>query len=64
MAKSTFAHLSNDTEGARWLRGSLRSGASLLAVGSLLTSAAAYAQDDPATAETEVGGEAAESPPT
>ena len=55
MAKSAFSHRSNDIEGAKWLRRSLRSGASLLVVGSLLASATAYAQDDPAEDETEEG---------
>ncbi len=55
MAKSAFAHRSTETEGAKWLRKSLRGGASLLAVGSLLASTAAYAQDEPA--ETGAEGE-------
>jgi TonB-dependent receptor len=55
VAKSAFAHLSHDREGTRWLRATLRGGASLFAVGSLLASTAAYAQDDQA-------GEAAEPP--
>ena len=58
MAKPAFAQLSIETEGARWLRGSLRTGASLLAVGTLLASVAAHAQDDPATTETEAEAEA------
>ena len=51
MAKSTFAQISPELEGTRWLRGTLRGGASLFAVGSLLASAAAFAQDNPATSE-------------
>jgi iron complex outermembrane receptor protein len=51
VAEPTFAHHSNDFEGAKWLRGSLKCGASLLAVGSLLASVPAYAQDDPAADE-------------
>ncbi len=55
MAKSAFSNHSTDTEGAKWLRRSLRSGASLLVVGSLLASATAFAQDDPAADESEEG---------
>ena len=51
MAKSAFAHHSNETDGTKWLRGSLRSGASLLAVGTLLASVAAHAQDEPAATD-------------
>ncbi|MGV3555631.1 MAG: TonB-dependent receptor [Croceibacterium sp.] len=42
-----------DHEGTRWLRGALRGGASLFAVGTLLATNAAYAQDSDTTAETE-----------
>jgi len=51
VAKSTFGQLSHDHRGTDWLRGTLRGGASLFAVGSLLASAAAFAQDNPATDE-------------
>ncbi|WP_305098379.1 TonB-dependent receptor [Croceibacterium aestuarii] len=61
MAQPTFARVSLDSDGSRWLRNTLRGGASLLAVSCLLASGAAYAQDDPTTTETEVGGD--EAPP-
>ncbi|MBO9624391.1 MAG: TonB-dependent receptor [Sphingomonas sp.] len=51
MIKSAFADVSVYARGARWLRGSLKSGASILAVGSLLAAAAAHAQDEPAPTE-------------
>jgi TonB-dependent receptor len=53
VAKPAFANFSNGTEDAKWLRGSLKSGASLLAVGCLLATAPAYAQDPAPEAETE-----------
>lgn len=53
MAKTTFADLSKESEGAKWLRGTLRGGASLIAVGCLLASGAAYAQDDEAEEATD-----------
>ena len=53
MAKTTFADLSNESEGAKWLRGTLRGGASLIAVGCLLASGVAYAQDDEAEEATD-----------
>lgn len=56
MAKTAFAHFSGDIDGAKWLRGSLKSGASLIAVGCLLASGAAYAQDAPAEGTVEEEG--------
>ncbi|WP_328598223.1 TonB-dependent receptor [Croceibacterium salegens] len=53
MAKSTFAQISSDSDGNRWVRNALRGGASLLAVSCLLASGAAYAQDDSSNTDTE-----------
>ena len=53
MAKPTLANsYLTDADESRWLRGSLRSGASMLALGCLLASGVAHAQDESA-AETE-----------
>jgi iron complex outermembrane receptor protein len=53
VAKTTFANLSKESEGAKWLRGTLKGGASLIAVGCLLASGTAYAQDDEAEEATD-----------
>jgi iron complex outermembrane receptor protein len=53
VAKTTFANLSKESEGAKWLRGTLKGGASLIAVGCLLASGTAFAQDDEAEEATD-----------
>jgi TonB-dependent receptor len=51
VAQSTYGYRGSESQGTKWLRLSLQAGASLMAVGCLLASPAAMAQDDPATTE-------------
>ncbi|MFN6935791.1 MAG: TonB-dependent receptor plug domain-containing protein, partial [Tsuneonella sp.] len=60
MSKATDIHVSSSDCDSRALRGALRAGASVLALGALIAGPAALAQDAPQTTETEQAADAAD----